>query len=138
MNLDQCPIILHRSRTKPIGKEKIIINWGHDRSVTGWYFTRINLTFGEFEKLVESQWDRNFFLKKSISRKIFFDQIPLFHFLKFQKWSKINFWNGKKFKTARNAISRKKKRFIWFHEFFFAWTFFNFLAHCGILEFVSN
>ena len=54
------------------------------------FFTRINLTCGEFEKLVESQWDRNFFLKKSISRKIFFDQIPLFHFLKFQKWSKIN------------------------------------------------
>ena len=35
----------------------------------------------------------------------------------FQKWPKINFWTGKKFKTAKNAISRKKKLFIWFHEF---------------------
>ena len=26
--------------------------------------------------------------------------------MQFQKWPKINFWTGKKFKTARNAISR--------------------------------
>ena len=26
-----------------------------------------------------------------------------FHFLQFQKWPKINFWTGKKFKTAKNA-----------------------------------
>ena len=31
-----------------------------------------------------------------------------FHFLPFQKWPKINFWTGKNFKTAKNAISRKK------------------------------
>ena len=42
------------------------------------------------------------------------------HFLPFQTWPKINFWTGKKFKTAKNAISRKKKFWfsIWFHEFF--------------------
>ena len=27
--------------------------------------------------------------------------------MQFQKWPKINFWTGKKFKTAKNAISRK-------------------------------
>ena len=35
--------------------------------------------------------------------------------MQFQNW---NFWTGKKFKTAKNAISRRKKIFIWFHEFF--------------------
>ena len=39
------------------------------------------------------------------SRKKF---LTKFHFLPFRKWPKINFWTGKKFKTARNAISRKK------------------------------
>ena len=29
-----------------------------------------------------------------------------FHFLQFQKWPKSNFWTGKKFKTAKNAIWR--------------------------------
>ena len=43
----------------------------------------------------------------------FFHVIP---FLPFQKRPKINFWTGKKFKTAKNAISRNW--FIWFHEFF--------------------
>ena len=42
---------------------------------------------------------------KSISRKNF---LTKFHFLPFQKWPKINFWTRKKFKTAKNAISRKK------------------------------
>ena len=41
-----------------------------------------------------------------------------FHFLQFQKRPKITFWTGKKFKTAKNAISRKKIRFIRFYEFF--------------------
>ena len=42
-----------------------------------------------------------------------------FYFLQFQKWPKINFWTGKKLKTAKNAISRKKIFwFIWFHEFY--------------------
>ena len=40
-------------------------------------------------------------------------------FHEFQKWPKINFWTGKKFKTAKNAISRKFFFwFIWFHELF--------------------
>ena len=42
---------------------------------------------------------------KSILRKFF---LAKFYFLPFQKWLKINFWAGKKFKTAKNAISRKK------------------------------
>ena len=42
---------------------------------------------------------------RSISQIIF---LTKFHFLQFQKWPKINFWTGKKFKTAKNAISRKK------------------------------
>ena len=41
---------------------------------------------------------------KSISRNFVFDQI---HFLQFQKWPKTNFWTGKKFKIAKNVISRK-------------------------------
>ena len=52
---------------------------------------------------------------KSISR-IFF--LAKFHFLQFQKWPKINFWTGKIFKTAKNAILRKKIWLVWFHEFF--------------------
>ena len=35
-----------------------------------------------------------------------------FHFLQFQKWPKINFWIGKKFETAKNAISRKKMIYL--------------------------
>ena len=35
-----------------------------------------------------------------------------FHFLQFQKWLKINFWTGKKFKTAKNVISRKKRIYL--------------------------
>ena len=42
---------------------------------------------------------------KSTSRNFF---LAKFHFLKFQKWPKINFCTGKKFKTAKNVISRKK------------------------------
>ena len=42
----------------------------------------------------------------SISRKKIF--LTKFHFLPFQKWPKINFCTGKKFKTAKNAISRIK------------------------------
>ena len=52
---------------------------------------------------------------KSISRNFI---LTKFHFLQFQKWPKINFWTGEKLKTAKNAISRKKMWFIWFHEFF--------------------
>ena len=42
-----------------------------------------------------------------------------FYFLQFQKWPKINFWTGKKFKTAKNAVSRNNFWIIfWFHKFF--------------------
>ena len=35
-------------------------------------------------------------------------KLTKFHFLQCQKWPKINFWTGKKFETAKNAISWKK------------------------------
>ena len=57
-----------------------------------------NLKKSRPKKLVKSN--------KSISRKFF---LIKFHFLQFQTWPKINFWTGKKIKTARNAISRKKE-----------------------------
>ena len=53
---------------------------------------------------------------KSISRNFC---LTKFHFLQFQKLPKINFWTGKNFKTAKNAISRKNCfLFIWCHKFF--------------------
>ena len=56
-----------------------------------------------------------------------------FHFLQFQKWPKINFWTEKNFKTAKNAISRKKiSMYIWFHEFF-CLEFLNFQQHLPAL-----
>ena len=42
---------------------------------------------------------------KSISRNFYLAKLQ---FLQFQKRPKINFSTGKKFKTAKNAISRKK------------------------------
>ena len=48
-----------------------------------------------------------------------------FHFLQFQKWSKINFWTGKKFKTARNAISRRRKKIYLISRVFFCLDFFK-------------
>ena len=62
-------------------------------------------------------------IKKSPDQKNLWNQINQFHenffltkfyFLQFQKWPKINFWTGKKFKTAKNAISRKKI-FFWIY-----------------------
>ena len=47
-----------------------------------------------------------------------------FHFLQFQKWPKINFWTGKKCKTAKNAISRKTFLIYLISRGFFAWSFF--------------
>ena len=44
-------------------------------------------------KLISSLCFHEFFLAK-------------YHFLQCQKWPNINFWTGKKFKTAGNAISR--------------------------------
>ena len=57
--------------------------------------------------------------------RFFFYQIPFF------ATSKINFWTGKKFKTAKNAISRKKILIYLIWRVFFAWTFLNFLACCA-------
>ena len=46
------------------------------------------------------------------------------------KMTKINFWTGKKFKTAKNAISRKIFWIYLISRVFFAWTFINFLGCC--------
>ena len=46
---------------------------------------------------------------KSISQKFFFDQNPLFVI---SKMAKNQFLNWEKFKTAKNAISQKKKYLI--------------------------
>ena len=65
---------------------------------------------------------------KSISRKNF---LIKFHFWQFQKWPKINFLTGKKFKTAKIQFHEKKIFFCNLFDFttFFAWNFFIFLAH---------
>ena len=60
---------------------------------------------------------------KSISRNLFW---PNSIFLPFQKWPKINFWTGTMFKTAKNAISQKKKKLI----YLISWVFCLDLAHC--------
>ena len=65
---------------------------------------------------------------KSISRNFI---LTKFHFLQFQKWPKINFWTGKKFETAKNAISRKNFFDLFDFTSFFAWTFLYFLAYCA-------
>ena len=78
--------------------------------------------------------------------KVYFDQIPFFAILKMAK--KL----GKKFKTAKNAISRKKNFFLnIFHHCFckidlfdfttlFAWTFFKFSGplRCHVLKIVGQ
>ena len=81
-----------------------------------WHSGPENLKKSRPKKFVKSN--------RSISWIIF---LTKFHFLQFQKWPKINFWTEKMFKTAINAISRKK---IYLFDFmsFFAWTFLNFLA----------
>ena len=58
---------------------------------------------------------RNFYLAK-------------FHFLPFQNVPKIIFWNWKKFKTAKNAISRV----------FLPGLLLNFLAHCVSYSFLAG
>ena len=83
-----------------------------------------------------AQWARK--LKKYSTKKNLWNQINKFHeiflakfyFLQFQEWPKIHFWTGKKFKTAKNAISWKKVLISLFHNFF-VWTFLNFLARCA-------
>ena len=79
---------------------------------------------GQAKKLVKSN--------KSISQIIF---LTKFHFLQLQKCPKINFWIGKKIKTAKNAISLFKKIIYVFQLFFmsdivlwylkFAYNFFS-------------
>ena len=66
---------------------------------------------------------------KSISRKNFFIK---FHFLQFQKWPKINFWTGKKLKTARNAILQINNLIYLISRVFMPGLFLNFLACCEI------
>ena len=65
------------------------------------------LIFGHFWN--SKKW--NLVLKNSWNRfhEFFFDQIPFFAI---SKMSKINSWSRTKFKTAKNAISRKKNWFI--------------------------
>ena len=48
-----------------------------------------------------------------------------FHFLQFQKWPKFNFWTGKKFNTAKKAISR-----FFIFLFFFYFTIFFYFYSC--------
>ena len=69
---------------------------------------------------------------KNPGQKNSWTQINQFHFLQFQKWPKINFWTGKKFKTAKNAISHKKN-FFYLFDFtrFFSCTCLNFLTRCS-------
>ena len=77
-----------------------------------------------FPGMDDTQWTRKF--KKVQSKKIvksnksisrnFFDQ--KFNFSQFQKWPKNNIWTGKKFKSAKNAISRKKIDLFNFTSFF--------------------
>ena len=74
----------------------------------------------EREILKKSRPKKKVKLNKSISRKNFLTKI---HFLQFQKWPKINFCTGKKFKTAKNAISRKKNFDLFGFTSFFDWTF---------------
>ena len=53
---------------------------------------------------------------ESISRLIF---LTKFYFLQFQKWPKLNFWTGKKFKNCHKCnFTKKFILFIWFHKFF--------------------
>ena len=82
-----------------------------------------NLKKSRLKKLVKSM--------KSISRKIFLSK---FHFLQFQKWANINFCTGKKFKIAKNAISRKKFFDLFDFTIFFAWTFLIFWTYLEVLE----
>ena len=52
--------------------------------------------------------------------------------MQFQKWPKINFWTGKKFKTTKNAISWRKKRIYLIWRVFLPGLYLNFLARCVI------
>ena len=49
--------------------------------------------------------------------------------MQFQKWPKINFWTGKKFKTAKNAI---QWNLFLISRVFLPGLFLKILAHCGL------
>ena len=49
-----------------------------------------------------------------------------FHFWPFQKWPKISFWTRKKFKTAKNTISRKNFLIYLISRLFFCLDLFKF------------
>ena len=64
------------------------------------------------QKILKSPGQKNSSNQINQFHAIFFDQIP----------------TGKKFKTAKNAISRNKIFDLFDFTSFFAWTFLNFLA----------
>ena len=53
-----------------------------------------------------------------------------FHFLQFQKWPKINFWTGKKFKNYQKCNFTKKKLIYLISRVFLPGLFLDFLARC--------
>ena len=55
-------------------------------------------------------------------------------FSNFKNGQKINFWTEKKFKTAKNAISRKKIIYL-ISRVFLPGLFLNFLAHCVLITY---
>ena len=88
-----------------------------------------------FLQILLASWPEN--LKKSRSKKLvnrnksisrFF--LAKFHFLQFQKWTKMNFWTGKKFKTLPEMKFQEKKFDLFDFTSFFAWTFLKILALC--------
>ena len=94
---------------------------------TNFFFDQI--LFFSISKMAKNQflnWGKSLKLSKMQfhEKKIliyFFSRV----FLQFQFCPKINFWSGRQFKSARNAISRGKKIDLYdFTSFFFAWTFF--------------
>ena len=81
-----------------------------------WFFFSPNTKWAAriFEKVQVKKLVKS---NKSISCKKHFDKNSFFAIL---KMAKNQFLTGKKFKTAKNAISRNW--FIWFHEFFCLWN----------------
>ena len=57
-------------------------------------------------------------------------KLHFWQFFKLFPSSKIDFWPFLKFQKMEFGQEKISWTwFIWFHEFFLAWTFFNFLAH---------
>ena len=84
-----------------------------------------------------TQWARKFKkvpakkLVKSNKANFLFHEIAflsVLNLLPFQKWIFSHIWNCKKWNLVKNL---SWNWFFLFHEFFLAWTFLNFLAHCG-------